>query len=121
MNMDSEQMLLMGAVCMAVYLAGYQSLAIGIFILLVLSSLVAGRKAPTAKGMSMGGVTVKGAETLEPIIIETTRGAPFRIPSKMHVRIKPKWGGRPWVEKAMGRGIGRMARWGYRPLGPSNY
>lgn len=109
-------MLTIGAVCVAVYIAGYASLAIGIFIVLILSSLVSGKKVKKAKGVSAGGVTVHGAEMLEPIIVESTRGPPFRIPSYMKIRVKPDWGAQTWFEKAAGKGLGRMARWGYRPL-----
>lgn len=114
MNFDMDQMVMMAAVCAAVYLAGYKSLAIGIFILLLISSVVLGKK-PTPKGVSTGGIKVKGAEMLEPIVIETTRGAPFRIPDYMKIRIKPDWGANKWYEKAMGKGLGRMSRWAYRP------
>jgi len=114
--MEMEQLLMVGAVCVAVYLAGYTSLAVGIFIIMLLSSLVMGKKKKTA-GVSTGGIKVSGAEMLEPIIIETTRGPPFRIPSSMNMRINPKWGATTMYEKAMGKGLGRMARWAYRFIG----
>lgn len=113
--MEMEQLLMVGAVCVAVYLAGYTSLAVGIFIIMLISSLVVAKK-PKAKGVSAGGIKVSGAEMLEPIVIETTRGPPFRIPSYMKMRIKPNWGSSTWYEKAIGKGLGRMARWAYRPL-----
>ncbi|MFC2174431.1 hypothetical protein ACFLQ2_00990 [archaeon] len=122
MDLDSEQIILLGAVCVAVYLAGYGSLAIGIFILLIISSVVmGGKKVIKPKGTSMGGVRIKGAEALEPIIIETTRGAPFRIPANMNVRVRSNWGGQTWIEKAMGKGAGRAARMMYRSTGRSQY
>ncbi len=111
--MEMEQLLMIGAVCVAVYLAGYASLAVGIFIIMLLSMLVSKEKA-MPKGVSAGGIKVSGAETLEPIVIETTRGPPFRIPSYMHMRINPNWGAATLYEKAMGKGLGRMARWAYR-------
>lgn len=115
MNFEIDQLVMMAAVCIAVYLAGYQTLALGIFVLMVLSSVVLGKKA-APKGVSTGGISVSGAEMLEPIVIETTRGPPFRIPSYMKIRVKPNWGSNTWYEKAMGKGLGRMARWMYRPL-----
>jgi len=120
MDLDMDQMLIMGAICAAVYFTGYQSLAIGIFILLVLSSLVMGKK-PSAGGVSTGGIKVSGAECLEPIIIETTRGPPFRIPSAMHIRVKPNWGGNTRYEKAMGKGLGRIGSLLYRQSGWGGY
>ncbi|MCK4327685.1 MAG: hypothetical protein KAW41_04380 [Candidatus Diapherotrites archaeon] len=121
MNLDTEQLMMMGAVCVAVYIAGYPGLAIGIFILLVISSVLMAPKRIVAKGVSTAGVRVHGAETLEPIIIETTRGPPFRIPSFMNIRVRPNWGGDTWVEKAMGKGAGRAARLGHRVFGGSSY
>ena len=118
--MEMEQLVMVGAICAAVYLAGYVSLAVGIFIIMLLSSLVVGKK-PKGKGVSTGGVKVSGAEMLEPIVIETTRGPPFRIPSYMHMRINPKWGGSTMYEKAMGKGLGRMARWAYRLIGGNDW
>ena len=111
--MEMEQLLMVGAVCAAVYLAGYVSLAVGLFIIMLLSSLFMAKK-PKGGGVSAGGIRMSGADMLEPIVIETTRGAPFRIPSTMHMRVNPKWGGTTMYEKAMGKGLGRMARWVYR-------
>ncbi len=120
--MDVDQLILMGAICAAVYVTGYTSLAIGIFLLVFISNVILGNNAPKKpKGVSTAGVRVKGAEMLEPIVIETTRGAPFRIPSNMHVRVKSNWGGNTWYEKAMGKGLGKMARLAYRPLSGLDY
>ncbi len=107
----------MGAICVIVYLAGYKPIAIGMFILMVVASAITPSKAK--KAAPYGGVTVKGAEMLEPIVIETTRGAPFRIPAKMKIRMNPYWGATPWRSK-IGKHLGRLLRWGYTVGDPSD-
>jgi hypothetical protein len=105
--MEGDQLMMMGAICVVVYLAGYKSLAVGLFIVMVAASLIT----PQAKKAApYGGVTVQGAEMLEPIIIETTKGAPFRIPAKMQIRMNPYWGATPWREK-IAKHLGRLTRW----------
>lgn len=115
MNFELESVIMMVAVCAAVYFAGYRSLAVGIFVLLVFSFFVSGgaKKKTTAEETIVEGLRVQGAEVLKPIIIETKRGAPFRIPEKMFIRINPKWGATTWVERASGKFLGRLARFSY--------
>ncbi|MCD6522155.1 MAG: hypothetical protein J7K68_00240 [Candidatus Diapherotrites archaeon] len=116
MKFESDTFLIMLVICGAVYLAGYRSLAIGLLIVTVFANiLTGGTKKKVKGGVSVGGITVKGAEVLEPIIIETTRGPPFRIPSKMDIRIKPNWSAKNWAEKA-GMGLASFAKIGYRTL-----
>jgi hypothetical protein len=116
--LEFDQLLFMGAVTAAVYLAGYQGIAIGIFIIMIFSSLVSGAK--KAEAVPAGGVSVHGAQMLEPIVIETTRGPPFRIPSDMKIRIKADWSGRTWYEKAAS-GVGSATRMMYRPFYPPGF
>ena len=104
--MDTDQLIMMGAICVIVYIAGYRAIAIGMLILMVVASVIT----PTAKKAApYGGVKVRGAEMLEPIVIETTKGAPFRIPAKMKIRMNPYWGATPWHAK-IGKRFGADAR-----------
>lgn len=119
MNLETDQLVMITVVCAVVYIAGYHSLAISMFILMILSSLIM-RKKTTTKKVSTSGINIKGAEMLEPIIIETTRGPPFRIPASMQVRIKPNWASKTWLEKAC-IGIGRITRMAYRATKWSDY
>ena len=112
-------MLMMGAICLAVYVAGYASLAVGLFIIMVFASIISPAKKKEAPAPA-GGVKVHGAEMLEPIIIETTRSAPFRIPSAMRVRMNPTWGAYSWWEKAT-IGAARMAHLGLSRVWPPKY
>ncbi|MCD6414638.1 MAG: hypothetical protein J7L23_03340 [Candidatus Diapherotrites archaeon] len=109
--MDTDQLLLLLVVCAGAYLAGYRGLAIGLAIITGLVALAGGtKKSRKYQTVAIGGVNVRGAEMLEPIIIESTRGAPFRIPSDMDMRINPKWSATNLIEKATQKGLAPFAR-----------
>lgn len=95
----------------ATYFFGYRSLGIGIFVIMILGVFLARpKRAPvTVKEEVVQGLKIKGANVLEPIVIESTRGPPFRIPSEMRIRVKPNWSAYSWFEKAA-RGVGQVSR-----------
>lgn len=56
-----------------------------------------GRKKPTA---------VPRGEIMEPIVIESTRSAPYRIPKELDLWVKPKGSqSKPWWKNVTGSGI----------------
>lgn len=118
--MDSDQMLIMGGICFVVFLAGYKMLAIGMFVIMMFAMGIGEMKKPK-KAPAPAGITVHGAEMLEPIVIESTRGAPFRIPDYMRIRIRPDWGAETKFEKASGKFLGAFARWNYRMMRAEDY
>jgi hypothetical protein len=65
-------------------------------------------------------VSVSGAEMLEPVIIRTTKNAPFRIPENMGMRIQPNWQPHFWNEPPS-YAMASLFRMGYRALGRSEY
>lgn len=95
----------------ATYYFGYRSLGIGIFVIMMLGVLLARpKRAPVVVNeASVQGLKIKGAQVLEPIVIESTRGPPFRIPSEMRIRVKPNWSAYSWFEKAA-KGVGQISR-----------
>lgn len=109
--MDIDQLLILFAICIATYFAGYHGLAIGLAIITGLIMLAGGvKKSKTPQVVPVGGVRVRGAEMLEPIIIESTRGPPFRIPTDMDIRINPTWAATNLIEKATYNGASAVAR-----------
>lgn len=109
--MDIDQLVLLLLICAGAYLAGYSGLAFGLLVLtglIFLAGGIGGEK--KSYPVSAGGVRVHGAEMLEPIVIETSKGAPFRIPNDMDIKICPTWLADNLIEKATGRGLGPLAR-----------
>jgi hypothetical protein len=91
------------------YIGGYPTYGVYAMIaggiLFVLSSFGGGKKPAKAK-----------SDVLEPIVIESTRGAPYRIPDDMTIWLKANGTpSRPWWEKVtkkgpiaeLGSGIGK--------------
>ena len=111
--MNTDYMLIGVVLAGFVYLAGYQTAAFyaaGFFIILWIISKLTYKK-PSAKKSNF----------LEPIVIESTRGAPYRIPDKMTLKFKDKASYDPpmYIEaaskgligqfgKLIGKGIGKM-------------
>lgn len=109
--MDIDQLLILFAVCAATYFAGYHTLAIGLAMITGIIMLIGGaKKSKPPQVVPVGGVRVRGAEMLEPIIIESTRGPPFRIPKDMDIRINPTWAATNLIEKATMQGAASLAR-----------
>ena len=102
MNLDFDSLIMLGAVSAGVYMAGYTGIGVGLFAVSFLFTFIGGgfKKKLTAKEKVVQGLRVQGADVLEPIVIKTTRDAPFRIPDRMDMRIKPTWGSPRWFEKA---------------------
>ena len=118
MEFGIEKLMIVGVVCVVVFIAGYKTLAVGLFIIMVFATLITGvtKKKPVPSGQYVEGIKVKGANVLEPVVIETTRGPPFRIPARMDIRIKPTWSAMSWIEKVGHYGVGRPARMAYRNI-----
>ena len=109
--MDFDQLMLMLLICGAAYFAGHATIAIGLLIITGLVFLAGGTKQKKQYyPVPGGGVQVRGAEMLEPIIVETSRGPPFRIPAKMDMRVNPTWSALTLVEKATYKGAGAVGK-----------
>jgi hypothetical protein len=121
MDISFEQLVMVGGVCAVVFMAGYQSLALAVFLLMFVFTVFEGVVSRGAQAAPQGvtrteGIEVRGAEVLEPIVIKTTRGPPYRIPDRMDIRMNPYWRGREWYTKAamapaiLGRSTYKMFR-----------
>lgn len=109
--MDIDLLLLLLIISGAAYFAGYATIALAVLVLTGLFFLGGGRsKKPSYYSVPAGGVRVHGAEMLEPIVVETTKGAPFRIPKQMDMRVNPKWSAYNRVEKMTFKGLGAFGR-----------
>ena len=103
-----NDILLYGLIISAfLYVSGYASAAVliggGLAAIYAASVLMASmqKKHPAPKG---------GSQLLEPIVIETTRLPPYRIPAKMDIRMHPQWGMKTFYEKASYKTLGGAAK-----------
>ncbi len=89
--MNLDEILMAVGLAVVIWLLGYKALAIfTVVVLLVVSVIFRGEK-KVAKNKALEGITIKGpVEVLEPIVIETKRKPPFRIPSEMNAVIQAK-------------------------------
>lgn len=99
--MKLEFLLISFVIAGFVYLSGYVTYAYWIailgFIFFIISGVSAKKKPKKA--------AVPRGEVMEPIIIESTRGAPYRIPEDMEIWMNPEAGiGRPWWAKVTSKG-----------------
>jgi len=105
--MDSDWLLIGVIVAAFLYFTGYRafSVLVGLLILFIFSvSVVFGKREARYES---------GSNVLEPIVIESTRGAPYRIPEELNIRYDRKMGeGKLWEkrEKKWGQAIGRVVR-----------
>jgi hypothetical protein len=82
--MDSDWMLIGIVIAGIVYFSGYRTMGVltGLLFFIVFAiSVVFVREPKEAKG---------GPNVLEPIVIESTRGAPFRIPDELELQFDPE-------------------------------
>lgn len=101
--MESD-ILLYGLIIAAfLYVSGYVSAALlvgmglaGVYAVSVLASSMQ-KKQPAPRG---------GSQLLEPIVIETTRLPPYKIPAKMDIRMHPQWGMKTFYEKVSYKTLG---------------
>lgn len=99
--MKIETLLIIFVVAGFVYLTGYITYAYWIVILGVIFFIISGLSAKRKPKR----VAVPRGEVLEPIVIESTRGAPYRIPKDMEIWMKPEAGvPRPWWAKVTSKG-----------------
>ena len=88
MNLD-ELLLGLGLV-IVLWLLGQRLLA-GITLVILLVVLILFREEKQKKKAPLGGIEIKGpVEVLEPIVIETKKKPPFRIPSEINAVIQAK-------------------------------
>ncbi len=101
--MNLNELILLVGVSAICYYTGYTFIAMGVIGITVLSVLfdAAFAKQTTEKTASAGGVTVKGARTEEPIVIETKKNAPFKVQEDMRIKMNPEWQSRAWPEAGM--------------------
>lgn len=107
--MDLDKLVLLFILAGTAFYTGYTNIALAILVLGGVFFMVGGTGKPSKKPVP-GGVNVRGAEMLDPIFIETTKGAPFRIPKSTKMKINPKWGSLNLIEKATLKGVGSVAK-----------
>ena len=105
--MDSDWMIVGIVLSAIVYLSGYRTIGVlvGLLLFMVFSVSVLVSGSGAKSGASSG--------ILEPIIIESTRGNPYRIPEKMNIQYDPgATGGFRWEKTVSGAGksIGKIAK-----------
>ena len=103
--MDTDWLLIGIVIAAFLYFSGYRSWGILIAILLFVIfsvSVIFSRSSKSKEPAS-------GSNILEPIIIESTRGAPYRIPERLDIMYDPKAGMTKWWEKVGKRGYGKAA------------
>ncbi|GEM_PF-5632480 len=101
--MDLDDMAIMFGLLVLIWMLGYRSIAIVVFVLFIIVSFFARRPSPERRVVE--GLKVQGAEVLEPIVIETVRKPPFRIPKKMDLGVNPTWSSKLWREKVVADGL----------------
>lgn len=102
--MESD-ILLYGLIIAAfLYISGYASAAIligvglaAVYAVSMLASSMQKAAHPAPRG---------GSQLLEPIVIETTRLPPYKIPAKMDIRMHPQWGMKTFYEKVSYKTLG---------------
>lgn len=108
--MNPNKMLFALAGCVFLWYLGYRFIALiaGAAVIFYAIRSGTGTVAPTVRGA--------GTEILEPIVIESTRGPPFIVPSSMKFYVKPDSFPQAWWERAvrkhsrLPRVIGMMLR-----------
>ncbi len=90
--MNLEEILIVLGLAFVIWVGGYRSLAIAFLVVFVIvSMLTASAPIKTKKIKEIEGVKFYGSvDVLEPIVIETRRTPPFRIPSKTYATIQAK-------------------------------
>jgi hypothetical protein len=69
---------------------GYGAIILSFFFMLIDTSQARRKRAPS--------VNVKGAQMLEPIVVEVPKGPPYKIPKFSVIKVNPYWGGYPGYE-----------------------
>ncbi len=90
--MNLEEILIVLGVAVIVWMAGYMMLAIVFLVLFFFVAVISVSEPTKPKNYKeIAGVKIKGnVDVLEPIIIETRRTPPFRVPSKTYATIQAK-------------------------------
>ena len=101
--MDLDDMLIMVGLLGLIWLMGYKTVAVVVFGLFMIVAFI--MRTPSPERRVAEGIKVQGAEMLEPIVIETVKKPPFRIPRKMDLGINPTWGAKLWREKLVAEGL----------------
>ncbi|MCD4740348.1 hypothetical protein K8R43_04100 [archaeon] len=115
--MDLDMLLLLVILGGLTYYSPYQWAAYIIGAIILLVFLVGGTNSKKQDyRIPVGGVRVHGAEMVEPIIIETTKTAPFRIPKSIDMKVNPTWKALSQLEKMSYKGGAGLARFVYRSV-----
>ncbi len=89
MNLEDTAIVL--GLAFVIWLAGYHSLAVLLVIVFLFVAILMNEQKKPTKAKGLEGVKISGpVEVLEPIVIETRRTPPFRIPSKTYATIQAK-------------------------------
>jgi hypothetical protein len=104
--MDGDWILMGIVIGCFLYLSGYRSVSIALILLLAVIFM--------ASALSRKPIEApRASNVLEPIIIESTRGAPYTIPDEMQIfydrKAKPR---KKWesIESKWGKGVGRIIK-----------
>lgn len=101
--MKLEVLLIAFVIAGFAYLSGYVTYAYWIAILGFIFFIISGVSSAAKKKPKKAAVP--RGEVMEPIVIESTRGAPYRIPEDMEIWMNPNAKpGRPWWAKVSGKG-----------------
>ena len=103
--MDTDWIMIGIVIAAILYFSGYAALGtvVGLLLFLVFTASVVFERKPQRTGSS--------ASVLEPIVIESTRGLPYRIPGEINIKYDRKMSeGTQWEKrpKKWGKAIGSL-------------
>ncbi len=103
--MDTDWIMIGFVIAAFLYFSGYAALGvvIGLLLFLVFTASVVFERKPQRTGSS--------ASVLEPIVIESTRGLPYRIPEEISIKYDRKMSeGKQWekTQKKWGKALGSL-------------
>ncbi len=105
--MDSDWLFISAVLVIILYMTGYKAYAVvaGLLVAVVFVLSVVFERQPYRAGSSSG--------VLEPIVIESTRGLPYRIPAELNIMYDRKMKeGAQWekTQKKWGTAFGQLVR-----------
>jgi len=103
--MDTDWIMIGIVIAALLYFSGYAAIGIvvGLLMLLIFTASVVFERQP--------GPSAGGSKVLEPIVIESTRGLPYRIPEEISIKYDRKMSeGKQWekTQKKWGKAIGSL-------------
>jgi hypothetical protein len=107
--MNSDMLLFGFVFAIFIYVGGYKTIAVVLAIAVVIFAILRGIPAKVSRAA--------GHDMLEPIVIESTRGPAYKVPSTMNFMVHPTSKGQSWYQKVTRMGIpGVVARKSARAL-----